>query len=174
MRYTIYGRNMHVTDNVKDLLKKKISKFDRYFNEDTDVYVTLSTEKHNQVVEITIPIGSSVLRAEVKSKDLKSAISKAIDRLEGQLRKHKTKLKKHYNDELVHYNIDLVEEEPEEEKKVVRNKKFAIKPMSIEEATLQMDLLGHNFFIFINADTNDVNVVYEREDGNYGLIEPYF
>ena len=175
MRFTIYGRNMHVSDNMKDLLKKKFSKFDRYFKEDTDVYATFSTEKHNNIVEVTIPLGRSVLRAEVKDRDIKTAIEKVIDRLEGQLWKHKTKLKRHYRDDFEQFHLDLVDDIPEEEtKKVVRTKKFAIKPMSIEEATLQMDMLGHDFFVFLNADTENVNVVYLRKDGNYGLIEPYY
>lgn len=174
MRYTIYGRNMHVSDNVKDLLKKKFSKFDRYFNEDTEVFVTFSMERQNQVIEVTIPLVNNVLRAEVKAKDIKSAIEKVIDRLEGQLRKHKTKIQKHHYDEFVKFHLDLIEEEEQpEEKKVVRSKRFPIKPMSVEEATLQMDLLGHDFFVFLNSDTDEVNVVYVRKDGNYGLIEPY-
>ena len=175
MRFTIYGRNMHVSENMKELLKKKFSKFDRYFNEDTDVFVTFSTEKHNNVVEVTIPLGRSVLRAEVKDRDIQTAIEKVIDKLEGQLRKHKTKLKRHYKEEFEQFHLDLIEdiEEEPETKKVVRTKKFPIKPMSVEEATLQMDLVGHDFYVFLNADTEDVNVVYLRKDGNYGLIEPY-
>lgn len=175
MKFTIYGKNMHVSDNLKDLLKKKFSKFDRYFNEDTEVFATFSKEKNYQMLEVTIPLGRTVLRAEEKADDLQSAIELVLDKLEGQLRKHKTKLQKNYADEARKYHLDLLEDwEEEDGPQVVRTKKFPIKPMMVEEATMQMEMLGHDFFVFLNGETNDVNVVYMRKDGNYGLIEPYF
>ncbi len=177
MKFIIYGKNMHVSDNLKDMLKKKFSKFDRYFGEDTEVYATFSKEKNFQMLEVTIPLGRSVLRAEEKADDLVSAIELVMDKLEGQLRKHKTKIQKHYADDFKKYHLDEMDivgdEDEDDDRKVVRTKKFPIKPMHIEEAAMQMDLLGHDFFVFLNAESNQVNVVYLRNDGNYGLIEPF-
>lgn len=175
MKFTIYGKNMHVSDNLKEALKKKFHKFERYFGPDTEVYATFSKEKNFQMLEVTIPLGRTVLRAEDKADDLLTAIELVVDKLEGQLRKYKTKLQKNYAEEARLYHFDEIENEaePEPEQKVVRTKKFAIKPMNIEEATLQMEMLGHDFFVFQDAETDQVCVVYKRKDGNYGLIEPY-
>lgn len=177
MRYTIYGKNMHVSDDLKDMLKKKFSKFDRYFQPETEVFVTFSQEKKSQGVEITIPLGQSVLRAEQQSPEILTAIENAIDVIEGQLRKHKTKIQRHYSEDVKKINYEEFDEIDDEEidddePNIVRWKKFPIKPMSIEEAILQMDMLGHSFFVFLNAETDETNVVYKRKDGNYGIIEP--
>lgn len=176
MRYTIYGKNYNVSDDLKDLLQKKFSKFDRYFQPDTEVFVTFGKERNNEIIEVTIPLGESVIRAEKRNPEVLTAIESAIDVIEGQLRKHKTKLQRHYNDDFKKIYIDEIDdydyEDENDEPRVVREKKFPIKPMSVEEAGLQMEMLGHNFFVFLNADTDDVNVIYLRKDGNYGLIEP--
>lgn len=175
MKFTIYGKNMHISEGLKDTLKKKFEKFDRYFAKETEVFATFSKEKNNCMLEVTIPINRTILRAEERSEDLAGCIEAVIDKLEGQLRKQKTKLQKRYANEMVNLDLDEVEDwEEDEQSKVVRTKKFAVKPMSVEEATLQMEMLGHSFFVFLNAETDDVNVVYMRKDGNYGLIEPYF
>ncbi len=177
MKFTIYGKNMHVSEGLKEALKKKFEKFDRYFGQETEVYATFSKEKNYQMLEITIPMGRTILRAEEKTEDMLGSIEAVVDKLEGQLRKHKTKLQKRYAEDALKYNLDELEDldEPESEMpKVVRTKKFAVKPMSVDEATMQMELLGHDFFVFLNAETEDVNVVYMRRDGNYGLIEPIF
>lgn len=165
---------MHVTDGMKEALKKKFAKFDRYFDSETEVYATFSREKNSQMLEVTIPMGKTILRAEERTEDMAGSIEAVVDKLEGQLRKHKTKLQRRYADEPIKFNFDALENEEDEENEpqVVRTKKFAIKPMSVEEATLQMELLGHDFFVFLNAETDDVNVVYMRKDGNFGLIEP--
>ncbi|MBC3888701.1 ribosome-associated translation inhibitor RaiA [Acetobacterium paludosum] len=177
MRFTIYGKNMHVSEGLKETLKKKFEKFDRYFGQDTEVYATFSKEKNYQMLEVTIPVGKTILRAEERSEDMVTSIENAVNKLEGQLRKHKTKLQKRNQDEAVKLNfeeIESLEEEDVFQAKVVRTKKFAVKPMTVDEATLQMELIGHDFFVFLNGDTDDVNVVYMRKDGNYGLIEPTF
>lgn len=166
---------MHVSEGLKEALRKKFEKFDKYFDKETEVYATFSKYKNYQMLEVTIPMGRTILRAEEKTEDMMGSIEAVIDKLEGQLRKHKTKLMKRYGEEAVKYNFEALEPvEEEEEGKVVRTKKFAIKPMSVEEATMQMELLGHDFFVFLNAETEDVNVVYMRKDGNFGLIEPIF
>ena len=177
MKFTIYGKNMHVSDGLKDALKKKFEKFDRYFDKETEVYATFSKEKNTQMLEVTIPMGKTILRAEERTDDMAGSIEAVVDKLEGQLRKHKTKLQKRYANEPLKFNFDALESDEDDEAnlpKVVRTKKFAVKPMSVEEATMQMELLGHDFFVFLNADTEDVNVVYARKDGNFGLIEPLF
>ena len=177
MRFTIYGKNMHVSEGLKETLKKKLGKFDRYFGQETEVYATFSKEKNFQMLEVTIPVGKTILRAEERSEDMVTSIEDVVNKLEGQLRKHKTKLQKRNQDETVKFNLEGIEANTEDDlfqPKVVRTKKFAVKPMTVDEATLQMELLGHDFFVFLNGDTDDVNVVYMRKDGNYGLIEPTF
>lgn len=176
MKFTIYGKNMHVSEGLKEALRKKFEKFDRYLGKETEVYATFSKEKNYQMLEVTIPMGRTILRAEERTDDMVGSIEAVVDKLEGQLRKHKTKLSKRYGEESLRYNLEGLEasDESDQEPTVVRTKKFAIKPMSVDEATMQMELLGHDFFVFQNAETEDVNVVYLRKDGNYGLIEPIF
>jgi putative sigma-54 modulation protein len=179
MKFTIYGKNMHISDGLKETLEKKFQKFDRYFDKETEVYVTFKKEKNYQVIEVTIPLGKTILRAEEKTDSTMGSIEAVIDKLEGQLRKYKTKLRKRYEAQDSKLKFDAfsdLDDEPQDEKadepKIVRTKKFAIKPMSPEEAAMQMDLLEHDFFVFLNAETDDVNVVYRRLNGDYGLIEP--
>ena len=175
MKFTIYGKNMHVSEGLKEALKKKFEKFDRYFGSETEVYATFSKERNDQMLEVTIPMGKTILRAEERGEDMLGVIEEIVDKLEGQLRRYKTKLQKRYvNENQFHFDALEDEDDDEETPKVVRTKKFAIKPMSVEEATMQMELLGHDFFVFLNAETDDVNVVYMRKDGNFGLIEPVF
>ncbi|HCX65409.1 MAG TPA: ribosome-associated translation inhibitor RaiA, partial [Eubacteriaceae bacterium] len=177
MRITVYGKNVDVTEGLKSTLDKKLAKLDKYFNPEADATVTLSTQKGQHILEVTIPVNGSILRAEEATEDMYSSIDKAVDKLEGQLRKYKTKLEKKQKDHTsIRFDFSSLQPEStgkqEEEPKIVRTKKFPIKPMSADEASLQMDLLGHNFFVFLNSETEEVNVVYKRKDGNYGLIEP--
>lgn len=173
MKVKMIGKNIAVTDALKGITEKKLSRMDKYFVEDVSATVTLSVEKNLHKVEVIIPFNGALLRAEVKSSDMYNAIDSVIDKLEGQVRKQKTKLqRRHYEASLRFANIiDHDDEEDSKEPKIVKTKKFAIKPMSEEEAVLQMELLGHDFFVFLNAHTEQVNVVYKRKDGNYGLIE---
>ncbi len=179
MKFTIYGKNMHISDGLKETLEKKFQKFDRYFDKETEVYVTFKKEKSYQVIEVTIPLGKTILRAEEKTDSTMGSIEAVIDKLEGQLRKYKTKLRKRYEAQDSKLNFEAFDDGDEQapavdEPKIVRTKRFAIKPMSPEEAAMQMDLLEHDFFVFLNAETDDVNVVYRRKNGDYGLIEPTF
>lgn len=175
MLNTITGRNIEITDALRDTIDKKMSRLDKYFQKEMDATVTLNVEKLRQIVEVTIPFSGSIVRAEETSEDMYASIDKAIDVLERQIRKHKEKLKnKKHTDETIRFeNItSLPADDVEEEGKVVKVKKFPIKPMDEEEAILQMELLGHAFFVFENGETGDTNVVYKRKDGHYGLIEP--
>ncbi|RKD32343.1 ribosome hibernation-promoting factor, HPF/YfiA family [Thermohalobacter berrensis] len=176
MKLIITGRNMEVTDALKDTVRRKLGKLDKYFHEDVEVHATLSVEKNRQIFEVTIPINGRMIRAEESTEDMYTSIDKSIDILERQIRKHKTKLQKRYNNgETIRFeNIKPLSVEKDSTPKIVKTKRFAMKPMDAEEAVLQMELLGHDFFVFTNGETDEVNVVYKRKDGNYGLIEPEY
>lgn len=174
MKITITGKQIGLTDGLKTRVEERFSKLDKYFYKDTEAYVTLSVQRDDQVVEATIHSGSLILRVEEATTDMYTSIDNAVDILERQLRKNKTKLekkmKKEYVENVAFDNI-LDSAEVEDEIKIVRTKKIESKPMSPEEAVLQMDLIGHSFFIFTNGETGDTNVVYRRKKGDYGLIE---
>ncbi len=175
MKVNIYGKNMQLTEALKEATIKKVERLDKFFQKDVEAKVVLSIERKNQKVEVTIPFNGRIARVEESSDDMYNSIDEAVESLEQQLRKYKTKLqdKKHSSESIKFENFESLDV-AENEFKVVKTKKFAIKPMNIEEAVLQMDLLKHNFFVFLNADSEEVNVVYKRKDNNYGLIEPEF
>ncbi len=176
MNIIISGKNIEVTEALRERATKKISKLDKFFSSDTEAHVTLSVQRTRQIAEVTISYNGIVFRAEESNDDMYTSIDKTVDLLERQIRKNKTRLARrlHENDFRID-NFKFTEEVPEEKEfKIVRSKRFAVKPMDVEEAILQMNLLGHDFFMFFNADSNQVNVVYKRKDGNYGLIEPEF
>ena len=175
MRIKITGRNIELTDGIKDAVEDKLNKLEKYFTPDTDVYVTLSVEKERQKVEVTIPMKGNYIRSEQVSNDMYVSIDMAVDLLERMIRKYKTKISKYGKGE-VKFNDEFMEEDVDnhETVTVTKSKRFAIKPMDVEEACVQMELLGHSFFVFRNADTFEVNVVYKRKDKTYGLIEPEF
>ena len=174
MKISIYSKNLQLTDALREATIKKLRRLDKFFQQDIEAKVVLSIEKKIHKVEVTIPFNGRIVRVEEYSDDMYNALDEAVESLEQQIRKHKTKLQnKRYSSQSIKFeNIEPLDYEEEEEFKVVKTKRFAIKPMNIEEAILQMDLLKHNFFVFLNADTEEVNVVYKRKDGNYGLIEP--
>lgn len=177
MNIAVYGKNIQLTDALKDITIKKIGRLEKFFYNDINAKVVLSVERKKQKVEVTIPFNGRILRVEETSDDMYSSIDDVVEALEKQIRRYKTKLddKKHINESIKFENIEPLDDfEEQDEFKIVKTKKFAIKPMSAEEAVLQMDLLRHDFFVFLNADTEEVNVVYKRKDGNYGLIEPEF
>lgn len=175
MKVIVSGKNMEVTDALKDVVIGKLEKFGKYFKDDIEAQATLSVEKNRQIIEITVPINGTILRAEEVTNDMYSSVDKALDKLHKQMEKYKTKLENRYQGhDTIRFEQIPTADKDEEEIKIVRTKRFAIKPMDAEEAAMQMDLLGHSFFVFTNADTDEVNVVYRRKDGNYGLIEPYF
>lgn len=175
MKFIISGKNFEVTDPLRDRTIKKFSKLERFFYPHEEAHVTMSVQKNRHIFEVTIIHNGIVFRAEVSNEDMYTCIDKAVDILEGQIRKNKTRLEKKLHAEAFTGGFGPDGEGDEEDEfRVVRTKRFAIKPMTTEEAILQMNLLGHEFFMFSNADTREVNVVYKRRDGNYGLIEPEF
>ena len=177
MNLKITGKNFDVTDALKERVNKKLGKLEKFFKPGTEAQVTMSMQRSRYIIEVTIITGGITLRAEVTEDDMYACIDKARDILERQIRKNKTRLAKRLYEGVLEQpdafrkTIDV---EEETEFRVVRTKRFAVKPMPVEEAILQMNLLGHEFFVFSNAETNQVNVVYKRKDGNYGLIEPEF
>lgn len=176
LNYT--GKNMDLTDALRDVTEKKMAKIDKYFQKDIEGNVTFSSETNRKIIEVTIYLPGTIIRAEESSDDMYASIDKAVDVLERQVRKYKTRLQNKYkNTETIRFEnlTPLSEEEKGEEDdspKIVRRKSFVLKPMLEEEAVLQMELLGHNFFIYMDGETGDTNIVYKRKDGNYGLIEP--
>lgn len=176
MKIVIHGRNIQVTDALEDSICKKLSRLDKYFSEELEAQVTLSIEKNNQIIEVAIIFNGMYLRAQERNADLYVAIDLVVDKIYKQIRKQKTKLLKKYHDNKdlknSHILFDNIEiDDSEEEEKIVKNKRFPIKPMYKDEAILQMELMGHDFYVFINAETNGVNVLYKRKSGNYGIIE---
>ncbi|MBR3271611.1 MAG: ribosome-associated translation inhibitor RaiA [Clostridia bacterium] len=172
MRISISGKNLEISSYMREVAEKKLSKLDRYFPQDTEAQVTLSVEKNRHIVEVTIPHGGRLIRAEETSTDMYASLDNVLDKLEKQIVHNRTRLAKSLRQDAF---IDLppVEDEDEENgPRIVRFKSFPFKPMSEEEAMLQIELLGHAFFVFENAETGDVNVLYKRKDGNFGLIEP--
>lgn len=177
MRLKITGKGMNVSAYLEGLVEKKAKKLDRYFKPETDVLVTLSIERSRHIAEVTVPFDGIVLRTEEVSGDMYNSIDAALKKLERQIRRHRTRLEKKLHENAYEYDApiyDSEEMEDEPEAKLVRRKHFPVKPMDVEEAEMQMDLLGHSFFVFVNAETGDVNVLYRRKDGDLGLIEPEF
>lgn len=175
MRYTITGKNMNVTPGLREDVIKKIGKLERYFNDDTEAVITLSVEKERQKIEVTIPVKGTIIRAEQVSDDMYVSIDLVEEIIERQLKRYKTKIVDKKQSAVAFSDLFInEEEEAEEEIQIKKVKKFAIKPMDPEEACVQMELLGHNFFVFLNAETDEVNVVYKRKGNTYGLIEPEF
>lgn len=173
MKITIYGKQMTVRESLKTLVEKKLRKFDKFFGEDTEAFVTCKVRKGDKIIEITVNYGGTTFRSEEESETFMTALDRACEGLERQIRKNKTRLEKTVKRgafvSLDEEDDDEYEEEAEFE---IRVKTFPFKPMTPEEAILQMNLLGHSFFAFTDAETHDVCVVYKRKDGNYGLIMP--
>lgn len=175
MRFVITGRNIDVTEGLRNAVQEKIGKLERYFTPDTEVIVTLSVEKERQKIEVTIPVKGNIIRSEQVSSDMYVSIDLVEEIIERQLKKYKNKIieKQQARDS---FSSEFIEKDYEEddEIKIIRTKKFGIKPMDPEEACIQMELLGHNFYVFCNSETDEVNVVYKRKGNTYGLIEPEF
>lgn len=175
MKYIITGRNIEVTESLKSAIYEKIGKLEKFFSQDTEVQVTLSVEKNRQKIEVTIPVKGGIIRAEQTSSDMYVSIDLVEEKIEDQLKKYKNKIIDRYQGGK-HFTPEYIEEtfEDENEIKIVKTKRFDFKPMDPEEACMQMELLGHNFFVFTNSDTDAVNVVYKRKDDTYGIIEPEY
>ena len=179
MKTTITAKNMVVTPGINDRVMKKISKMGRYLNPNAEIFVRLTKEKNNRrTCEITVPVGGVTLRAEASNDDnLYVSIDQALAKLERQIHKHRTKLDKRLREDAfspveLEYDADAAETVEESTRKIVRTKSFPVRPMSVEDAILQMELLGHSFFVFVNVETDRTNVLYLRKDGDLGLMEP--
>ena len=176
MKINITGKNIELTDGLKSAVDDKLSKLDKYFHKDTVANVTMSVEKERQKVEVTVPLKGHIIRAEQVSNDMYVSIDLVEEVIERQLKKYRSKLvtKKQtagfFNEEFA----DVDEDEDEDKINIIKTKRFGIKPMYPEDACVQMELLGHDFFVFMNAETDEVNVVYKRNGNTYGLIEPEF
>lgn len=173
MKFIIIGRNIDITEGLKSAVQEKLGKLERYFTPETEIHVTLSVEKDRQKIEVTIPVKGNIIRSEQVSSDMYVSIDLVEEVIERQLRKYKTKI---VNQQQAGGNFqkEFVEDEflEDEEVNIIRTKKFGVKPMYPEDACVQMELLGHNFYVFRNAETDEVNVVYKRKGNTYGLIEP--
>lgn len=177
MKFIISGRNIDITDGLRSAVEDKLGKLEKFFTDDTEIHVTLSIEKERQKIEVTIPVKGNIIRSEQVSNDMYVSIDLVEEIIERQLRKYKKKIidKKQnagtFQQEFMEKDF---EDENANEIKIIRTKKFGFKPMYPEDACVQMELLGHNFFVFLNAETEEVNVVYKRKGNTYGLIEPDF
>ena len=175
MYYIISGKNIEVTEGLRNAVQDKLSKLEKYFAADTGAQVTFSVEKDRQKIEVTIPMKGHIIRAEQVSDDMYVSIDLVVEVIERQVTKHRKKLiDKEQN--VAYLNDAFVDEDVEDDDdiKIVRTKKFEVKPMYPEDACIQMDLLGHNFYVFRNAESDEVNVVYKRKGGTYGIIEPEY
>ena len=185
MKYVIVGKNMEVSPSLEKSVKDKLGKLEKFFAEDTTAHVTLEVNHGRHIMEVTIPTKGGVIRCEQSSNDMYTTVDQAEEVIEKQLKKYKSKIVKK---QLKKYKSKIVKkhkaqaafkreylEEPyasDEEIRIVRNKQFEMKPMYPEDACVQMELLGHGFYVFRNAESEEINVVYKRKDGAYGLIEP--
>lgn len=172
MLLKLVGKNMDLTESLKQKAESKFSKLDKYFSEEIEGRAVFSTQKDNQTVEVTIFLPGTILRAEETTPDMYASIDKALDILERQVRKYKTRLKKRYqNNDTIRFDNVEDYKETNEEKRVIKRKTFDLRPMHEEEAIMQMELLNHNFFVFLNAKTEKVEILYKRKDNNFGTIE---
>lgn len=175
MNFIISGKNIDVTEGLRTAVQDKLGKLERYFTEDTEIIVTLSVEKERQKIEVTIPVKGNIIRSEQVSNDMYVSIDLVEEVIERQLRKYKNKIIQK-EQEPGNFQQEFVEKDYEDDGdiKIIRTKRFGFKPMYPEDACVQMELLGHNFYVFLNAETEEVNVVYKRKNNTYGLIEPEF
>lgn len=175
MNFIISGKNVDITEGLRSAVTDKLSKLEKYFTPDTEIHVTLSVEKERQKIEVTIPVKGNIIRSEQVSNDMYVSIDLVEEVIERQLKKYRTKLISQ-KQSVASFTKSFIEKEEEQDDdiKILRTKKFDIKPMYPEDACIQMELLGHNFFVFCNAETDQVNVVYKRKGNTYGLIEPEY
>ncbi len=174
MKYVFYGKNIDVTEGLRNAVEEKIGKLECFFTPEAEAHVTFSVEREKQKIEVTIPMKGTIVRAEEESTDMYASIDMVEETIERQLRKYKNKIidRKQSGGDFAKAFYD--EEGEDDEIKVVKTKRFAVKPMDVEEACVQMELLGHDFFVFRNSETDEVNVVYKRKGNTYGLIEPEY
>lgn len=177
MKFIISGKNINVTPGLRSSVEQKLGKLERYFTPDTEIIVTLSVEKDRQKIEVTIPVKGNIIRSEQVSDDMYVSIDLVEEVIERQLRKYKNKLVARHQ-EGGNFQPDFLSDadlgDDDDTIKIIRTKRFGVKPLFPEDACVQMELLGHNFFVFRNVETDEVNVVYKRKDNTFGLIEPEF
>jgi len=177
MRYTFTGKNINVFDEIKARTEKKIDRMQKLLPDDVEVFVTVSKIRHQFKMEVSIPLHKRLLRAEVIDNDLNSCLDPVVDALERQIKKYKGRLREKHrrntatSEEMVFIN-EPQESADSQEVVIQRTKRFALKPMTAQDAVMEMELLGHSFFVFRSSETDEVNVVYKRNDEEYGLIEP--
>jgi len=169
MNISVRGKHIEVTTALRDYVEKRVGKLEKYFDNLDEVLVTLLVEKERHRVEVTVPVNGMILRGEEETSDMYSSIDLVVEKLEKQIDKYKTRLAKRVRGAAFR---DLPADLKEIEHNLIRTKRFNVKPMDVEEAIMQLNLVGHSFYVFANADTEEINVVYKRKDGNYGLIEP--
>jgi len=174
MRIILKGRNIEITNSLREYVEKRVGKLEKFIEVMNEAQVTLLVEKDRHRVEVTIPLNGYLLRGEEETADMYNSIDLVVEKLEKQIDKYKTRINRKLKNQSIK-EIPAKDDEIEPDgPQIVRTKRFAIKPMPVEEAIMQMNLLGHSFFVFANGETEEVNVVYKRKDGNYGLIEPSF
>ena len=173
MKFVYSGKDVY-SDSLKDRAEKKLSKLERYFSQEPEVIVRFKQQRGGRnIAEITMSVNGLILRAEEDSNDMYLSIDRAVDKLESQIRRYRTKMAKHLREARAEAPDEVVEPVYEEVNyDVVRVKKFSVKPMDVDDAITQMELLGHSFFLFMNAENNTMNVLYRRNDGSYGLLVP--
>jgi putative sigma-54 modulation protein len=171
MEVIIRGNKIEITESMKEYVKEKLAKLDKYSIEDMKATVLVKIRNYTQKVEVTIPLKTLILRAEEESSDFYSAVDLVVNKLERQIRKNKTKLKKKEKNGIKELNISEILDIPEEDEVDIKRKKIEIKPMNLDEAILQMELLGHNFYMYKDSDLDSIALVYKRKSGGYGVIE---
>ncbi len=171
MEVIIRGNKIEITDSMKEYVKEKLAKLDKYSVEDMKATVLVKIRNYTQKVEVTIPLKTLILRAEEEASDFYSAVDLVVNKLERQIRKNKTKLKKKEKSGIKELNISEIIDIPEEDEIDIKRKKIEIKPMNLDEAILQMELLGHNFYMYKDSDLDSIALVYKRKSGGYGVIE---
>jgi putative sigma-54 modulation protein len=175
MSINVRGKNLDITPALKEYVEKRVKKVTKYFERTGDISVVLRVEKGRHQVEVTVPVDGILLRGEESTADMYASIDQVMDKIEKQIEKHKTKLEKRFRGNGFRADVASSVAVPDvEEGILVRSKRFAVKPMDSEEAILQMNLLNHDFFMFLNIESGQVNLVYRRKDGQYGLLEPEF
>jgi len=176
MNYIISGKNIDVTEGLKAAVYDKLGRLEKFFSEDTKAQVTFSVEKERQKIEVTIPMKGHIIRAEQVSDDMYVSIDMVVEIIERQVVRYKKRIVDQEQDAAYFQDsfLDEEDESDDDEIQIIRSKRFAVKPMYPEDACVQMELLGHNFYVFRNAETDEVNVVYKRKGNTYGLIEPEF
>lgn len=174
MRVMITSKNVNASDHLKETIEKKLEKLGKYFSDDIGVNVMLSAEKNRQKIEATIQVRGMIFRAEETTADLYDGVDRIAEKLATQMSRFKTKIQRKHKDNKEFSFTDWPESDFSDELKVVKKKKFQLSPMTVDEAIVQMEMLEHTFFIFLNTETDTVNVVYKREDLDYGILEPTY